>query len=79
MEELKIKKLEEEIQTLKEIQLHNAKKFIKLGRPYKLDEPLTERMSFVLTKSQSIKLKKILTTANVDLSTFIRGLIFGDE
>jgi len=67
--------LEEEIITLKEVMEHNAKKSIKLGRPYKFNEPLTECMSFNLTKSQKLTLMGILKDAGMDLSSFIRNII----
>ena len=79
LEELKIKKLQDKIDVLKEVAEHNAKKVETRGRKLKLDKPLTEHMAFVCTKKQRIKLKVTLRKANVDLSTFIRGLIFGDE
>ena len=46
------------------------------GRKKKFDEPLTEYIGFVVTKSQKIVLKKILEDNGMDLSTFIRHLIF---
>lgn len=46
------------------------------GRKKKLDEPLSEHIGFVITKSQKIILKEILEENGMDLSTFIRYLIF---
>ena len=76
----KLKELETEMEQLREvIEFNNNKKIKKLGRPYKLNEPLTETMSFVLTKSQRTTLMNMLKEAGVDLSTFIRRLITKGE
>lgn len=70
-----------EIEQLREIIGYNAKvlQFSKRGRPHKFDEPLTERMVFIITKTQRTKLKEILKKDNTDLSSYIRYLIFGEK
>ena len=47
------------------------------GRKKLFNEPLTERITFLVTKKQNEKLNLVLENQTLDKSSFIRGLIFG--
>lgn len=78
--EERLKTQEAELVQLKEIIELNkqtiAKK--KLGRPLKLNDPLTETVCFKITKDQRERLR-LINDADITLSDFIRQLIFGDD
>ena len=51
----------------------NIKKF----RKEKKRQPFDQHMTFIITKDQRERLKKILKKENISLSKFVRQLIFG--
>lgn len=76
--EERLKTQEAELVQLKEIIELNkqtiAKK--KLGRPLKLNDPLTETVCFKITTDQRERLR-VINDTDMTLSDFIRQLIFG--
>jgi len=51
----------------------NIKKFRKEKK-----QPFDQHMTFIITKDQRERLKKVLKKDNISLSKFVRQLIFGD-
>lgn len=48
------------------------------GRKQKYDEPLTETVCFNITAKQKEILNEILKEKKIDVSSFVRALIFGE-
>ena len=69
--------LSAEITQLEEIMEYNKDTVETRGRKKLFNEPLTERITFLVTKKQNEKLNKVLEEQTLDKSSFIRGLIFG--
>ncbi|KKN22855.1 hypothetical protein LCGC14_0910850 [marine sediment metagenome] len=82
MENLKLvlESQKKEIDELKSALKHNNKIHIETrGRKRKYKDPLVCHMGFTCTTEQKKRMKEKLKDVNIDLSTFIRELIFGHE
>ena len=76
--EEKLKTREAELVQLREVIELNKQLIVKkkLGRPLKLNDPLTETVCFKITTDQRERLR-VINDADMTLSDFIRQLIFG--
>jgi len=73
-----LEELRAEVILLEEVAEYNEKVETR-GRKLLFDEPLTKRITFLVTETQEKKIRTVLKEVNIDMSTFFRGLAFGDK